>query len=118
MEPAQIRLLKLTAVKILHTLVWTFVVACILAIPLAAVQRQFHWAVTFSGIVLIECLVLAVNRFRCPLTDLASRYTSERIENFDIFLPLWLARRNKLIFGTLFAAVEVFSLCFWCVSPR
>jgi hypothetical protein len=25
-----------------------------------------------------------------------------RRDNFDIYLPLWLARRNKAIFGALF----------------
>jgi len=44
------------------------------------------------------------------LTDLASRYTPARTDNFDIYLPLWLARRNKTIFGTLFAVGELFAL--------
>lgn len=43
------------------------------------------------------------NRFRCPLTDVAARYTGDRHDNFDIYLPLWLARYNKEIFGPLFA---------------
>jgi len=24
-------------------------------------------------------------------------------DNFDIYLPLWLARRNKVVFGALYA---------------
>jgi hypothetical protein len=36
---------------------------------------------------LIECTILAVNRCRCPLTDLAVRYTEHRASNFDIYLP-------------------------------
>ncbi len=37
-------------------------------------------------------------------TDLAARYTEDRRGNFDIYLPVWLARQNKTIFGTLFLA--------------
>jgi hypothetical protein len=60
--------------------------------------------------------VLAVNRGRCPLTDLAGRYTDERPDNFDIYLPLWLARRNKMIFGTLFVIGELYVLRLWMSS--
>jgi hypothetical protein len=59
-----------------------------------------------------------VNRRRCPLTDLAGRYTEERTDNFDIYLPLWLARRNKTIFGTIFAVGELFLLWRWLISGR
>ena len=47
-------------------------------------------------------LVLVFNRWRCPLTDIAAQYTDDRRDNFDIYLPLWLARYNKHIFGWLF----------------
>jgi hypothetical protein len=71
-----------------------------------------------TGLVLIKCAVLAVNRGWSPLTDLAGRYTKARMENFDIDRPLWLARRNKTIFGTLFAAGELFVLGQWLISRR
>ena len=118
MEPGTRQLRNLVAIKLLHTLVWVLVVACILAIPLAAIKHQFHWVWILSGIVLAECIVIGANRFRCPLTDLAGRYTTERAANFDIYLPPWLARKNKMIFGTLFVAVEAFSLWWWFISPR
>jgi hypothetical protein len=54
--------------------------------------------------VAVEVLVLAFNRWRCPLTDVAARHTSDRRDNFDIYLPEWLARHNKVIFGTLYVA--------------
>ena len=64
-----------------------------------------------------ECLVLAVNRGRCPLTDLAARCTDERAANFDIYLPEWLARHNKSIFGFLFVAGELVLLWRWVRRP-
>ena len=51
--------------------------------------------------------MLAFNGGRCPLTDWAGQFTAERASNFDIYLPEWLARNNKRIFGTLFVAGEV-----------
>ena len=83
---------------------------CIIAVPISAGFKDFRAAAILSGVVLMECLILAVNRCRCPLTNLAGAYTEERADNFDIYLPLWLARYNKLVFGSLFVAGEVFAL--------
>jgi hypothetical protein len=47
---------------------------------------------------------------------MAERYTANRSDNFDIFLPVWLARNNKLIFGSLFAVSEVLLLVRWLAS--
>ncbi|MEO8662597.1 MAG: hypothetical protein ABI693_29325 [Bryobacteraceae bacterium] len=103
--------------KLLHTAVWLFIASCIVAIPFAAALNQFRWAAGLSGLVLLECAVLAWNHGRCPLTDIAGRYTTHRADNFDIYLPLWLARWNKAIFGTLFAAGELFVLARWLAKP-
>ncbi len=107
------RIPLLVGIKLLHTAVWLFFVGCIVAIPLAGAWRQFRWAAILTGLVLVECAVLAVNRGRCPLTDLAGRYTKDRTDNFDIYLPLWLARWNKVIFGTLFVFGGGFVLGRW-----
>jgi hypothetical protein len=104
-------------IKLLHTAIWLFFAGCVVAIPFAGAWRQFQWAVILTGLVLVECTVLAMNRGRCPLTDLAGRYTENRRANFDIYLPLWLAQRNKMIFGTLFAMGELFVLGRWLI-PR
>lgn len=85
-----------------------FFVLCIFGIWVAAVQKRLIWGVALTGIVLVECAVLAVNRGRCPLTGLAERYTDARSANFDIYLPIWLARWNKWIFGALFGVAEVY----------
>jgi hypothetical protein len=108
----------LIGIKLLHTAIGLFFAGCIVAIPLAGARRQFRWAGLLTALALIECAVLAVNRGRCPLTDLTSRYTDERTDNFDIYLPLWLARNNKTIFGTLFVVGELFVLGQWFISGR
>jgi hypothetical protein len=50
------------------------------------------------------------------LTAVAARYTSNRADNFDIFLPVWLARYNKAIFGLLFVGALVYTLVAWAVN--
>jgi len=106
----------LVGIRLLHTLVWALFAGCIVAIPIAGALRQFRWAAILTGLVLFECAVLAMNRGRCPLTDLAGRYTEAREDNFDIYLPLRLARYNKQIFGTLFVAGGTFALAMWMLS--
>jgi len=109
----------LRLIKIVHTIVWAFFVACIVWIPVLALQREYRRATLIIGLVMVEVVVLGVNRLTCPLTSLAARYTSDRRANFDIYLPLWLARYNKVIFGALFLigiAVTVAGWRGW--SPR
>ena len=91
----------LIAIKLVHTAIWALLATCIVAIPIVGLRRRFTGALTLTAFVLIECGILALNHGRCPLTDVAARYTAERGANFDIYLPNWLAQRNKAIFGAL-----------------
>jgi len=100
-------------IKLLHTVVWFFFASCIVALPIAGMLRRFRLAAGLIFFVLIECVVLAANNFRCPLTNLAARYTTDRAPNFDIYLPVWLARNNQEIFGTLFVVGELFVWWKW-----
>lgn len=95
---------KLLAIKLLHTIIWAVFAGCIVLIPLFVHRGDLRAAVLLIGIVLVEVAVIAVNRGRCPLTPIAARYTTDRRPNFDIFLPAWLARYNKVIFGAWFVA--------------
>jgi hypothetical protein len=103
----------LVAIKTLHTVVWALMVAFIAWIPVAAWAHLFRLAAILSGLVWIECGVLAINRGRCPLSDLAKRFTAETTANLDIYLPEWIARWNKGIFGTLFVINELIALTLW-----
>lgn len=96
--------MSLRLVKTVHTIVWAFFVGCILAIPVLAWWDRFGLAVLFIGVVSVEVGVLILSGWKCPLTGVAARFTEDRRDNFDIYLPLWLARYNKEIFGSLFVA--------------
>lgn len=53
------------------------------------------------GLVLLEGVILAFFRWNCPLSLLARRYTSSKKDNFDIYLPNWLAKHTKTIYTAL-----------------
>jgi polyferredoxin len=103
----------LLAIKLFHTVIWAFFAACIIAIPIVALAREFTWALVIIGIVLIEVLVILLNAWACPLTAVAARYTTDRRDNFDIYLPEWLARHNKTIFGSLYAGGVLMTAALW-----
>ena len=103
----------LKTVKAIHTVVWAFFVWCILAIPVLAWRGLYPAAAVFIGVVFAEVLVIALNGGRCPLTPVAERYTEDRRDNFDIYLPEWLARHNKVVFGLLYLATVLFTLGRW-----
>lgn len=107
---------KLVWIKILHSLVWAVFASAVLAIPVLAHAGALEPALWLIGLVMLEVLVLLCNRLRCPLTDMAARYTADRRDNFDIYLPCWLARYNKPIFGSLFLAGVVYTAAMWLIS--
>ena len=108
----------LVLIKILHTLVWAVLAGSIVALPFMALRRRFGVALLITIIILIEGGILLMNQWRCPLTDLAARYTENRQDSFDIYLPPWLARNNKTIFTTLFLINECVVLWYWRRSER
>ncbi|MBL8534072.1 MAG: hypothetical protein JNL33_09510 [Betaproteobacteria bacterium] len=103
----------LVAIKALHTVVWAFFVACILGAPIAVALGHLHIATLLVALVTFEALVLVLNRWSCPLTGIASRYTPDRRENFDIYLPRWLAKHNKRIFTPLYVAGAMYTALEW-----
>ncbi|MBS0388796.1 MAG: hypothetical protein JSR15_09975 [Proteobacteria bacterium] len=103
----------LRTIKVVHTAVWALFAGCIVAIPVVAWHRQLLAALVLIVVVGVEVLVLLFNRLRCPLTEMAGRYTADRRDNFDIYLPLWLARYNKQIFGAMFAGDILYTAVIW-----
>jgi len=91
-----------TSEELIHTVVWGFFAGCIIALPLVALAGRLQCAAWLAVAVLVEVTVLVANRWRCPLTGVAAGFTEDRSDTFDIYLPLWLARYNKQVFGTLF----------------
>ena len=103
----------LTLVKLVHTAAWAFFAGCIMLLPVAAHGGRFDLALILVALVLAEVLILALNHWSCPLTRVAAGYTSDRRPNFDIFLPTWIARYNKQVFGSLFLLALIYTAVLW-----
>jgi hypothetical protein len=65
------------------------------------VDKIDKWVWICIGLILLEGLVLLVFNLFCPITVLARKYSDSPKENFDIYLPNWLAKYNKLIYTTI-----------------
>jgi hypothetical protein len=103
----------LRIVKVIHTVVWAFFAGCIVAILVYAWMGNIKIAGILCAVVYFEVLILAVNNRNCPLTPIAARYTENREDNFDIYLPLWIARYNKEIFGSLYVLGIMYTFVKW-----
>jgi hypothetical protein len=101
---------RLRVIKGVHTVVWAVFAGSILAIPVAVHRGNLPLAWGLIGFVFLEVTVLVANGMRCPLTDVAARHTADRRDNFDIYLPAWLARNNKQVFGSLYVAGIAYAL--------
>jgi len=94
---------KLTAVKIVHTLIWLFFVAAIFYILYSGISNEINVYTWIAiGLIIAEGVVLVLFKMFCPLTLIARKYSDSEKDNFDIYLPNWLARHNKIIFTTIY----------------
>lgn len=92
----------LTAVKLLHTVIWAVMAASTVYIFYCGLVGRLTWLMWAALILMLgESVVIWLNKWICPLTPIAARYTENREPNFDIYLPRWLAKYNKQIFGTI-----------------
>lgn len=95
---------KLLVIKSVHTLIWLLYNVVIFYLLYAVlVDKIDKWVWICVGLVLAEGLVLLLFKWFCPLTVLARRYSDSTKDNFDIFLPNWLAKHNKTIYTSIFA---------------
>ena len=99
MNPSQ----KLILLKLFHTIIWIFFVGVISYILYSGITNQIN-LYTWIAIALIvgEGLLLWLFNMFCPITVLARKYSHSDKDNFDIFLPNWLARHNKIIFTSIY----------------
>ncbi|PLX01515.1 MAG: hypothetical protein C0595_14435 [Marinilabiliales bacterium] len=94
---------KLLAIKFAHTLIWLFFVIVIFYILYSGISNKINSYTWIAiGLVIAEGIVLIIFKMFCPLTLIARKYSNSNKDNFDIFLPNWLARYNKIIFTTIY----------------
>jgi hypothetical protein len=99
---------KLTIVKSAHTLIWLFFNFVIFYMLYAAIVNKLdRWLWLGYGLIFLEAMTLLIFKSFCPVTILARKYSDSAKANFDIFLPEWLAKNNKLIY-TYIVIVVIF----------
>ena len=103
----------LFVIKAAHSLIWGFFVSCIVGIPVFTWLGSHEVALWLVAVVLIEVAVLLLNKWSCPLTAVAAKYTNDRSENFDIYLPRLLAKYNKQFFGSLYIVGTIYAIASW-----
>ena len=99
---------KLTAIKTIHTIIWLFFNVVLFYMAYAVIVNKIDKYV-WIGIALIlgEGIVLLIFNKMCPLTIMARKYSDSNKNNFDIYLPNWLAKYNKLIYTTFFILIII-----------
>jgi hypothetical protein len=102
---------KLTLIKITHTLIWIFFNFVIFYMLYAAIAHKLdRWLWIGYGFIFLEGLILLTFKSHCPLNLLARQYSNSTKDNFDIYLPSWLAKYTKLIYTTVFAIITIITI--------
>jgi hypothetical protein len=91
-------------IKILHTGIWLFFNVVIFYLLYAVISNKIDkWVWICLGLIVMEGLILLVFKAVCPVTLIARKYSDSQANNFDIFLPEWLAKHNKTIYTSIVA---------------
>lgn len=94
---------KVFIVKLVHSIIYFFMVACLCYIFYCALTGRYDWTLLIALIAIcVEGLVLLLNRGRCPFTPLAEKYGAAHGAVTDLFLPMWCARHTFSISTTVF----------------
>jgi hypothetical protein len=103
---------NLIIIKIIHSIIWLFFNAVLFYMAYAVIVNKIDKYV-WIGIALIlgEGVVLILFKKMCPLTIMARKYSDSEKANFDIYLPNWLAKYNKLIY-TIFFVIIIFGIVY------
>jgi hypothetical protein len=103
--------IKLILVKSLHTVIWLFFNLVIFYMLYAALSNHLGtWLWLGYGLVVTEGIVLLIFKLHCPLTLIANKYSTSTKDNFDIYLPNWLAKYTKLIYTSLMLVITAITL--------
>jgi hypothetical protein len=102
---------KLVIIKTIHTLVWLFFNVVIFYMLYAVIVNKLDiWLWIGYGLFVLEGITLLVFKFFCPLTVIARKYSDSTKANFDIYLPNWLAKYNKVIYTSILGIIIIITI--------
>jgi hypothetical protein len=102
---------KLVTIKLIHTAIWVFFNVVIFYLLYAVlINRIDKWIWIGLSLIFLEGVVLLIFKNICPVTLVARKYSSSDRDNFDIYLPEWLARYNKQIYSSIVVLIVIILL--------
>ncbi|MEO8569873.1 MAG: hypothetical protein ABI419_12070 [Ginsengibacter sp.] len=102
---------NLKFIKIIHTLIWIFFNVVIFYMLYAVILNKIDkWLWIGYGLIVLEGITLLVFKGFCPLTIIARKYSDSDKDNFDIYLPNWLARFNKQIYLVIMIIIFILTI--------
>jgi hypothetical protein len=102
---------KLIVVKIVHTLIWIFFNIVIFYMLYAVLINKLDvWLWIGYGLVTLEGVTLVIFKCSCPITNIARKYSISSKDNFDIYLPNWLAKHTVPIYTSILLVVTLITI--------
>ncbi len=102
---------KLVTIKLIHTAIWIFFNVVIFYLLYAVLVNKIDkWVWIGLSLIVLEGLVLLIFKNVCPVTIAAHKYSDSTRDNFDIYLPEWLARYNKQIYTSIVGIIVIILL--------
>jgi len=102
---------KLVLIKIIHTIIWLFFNVVIFYMLYAVLVNKLDiWLWIGYGLFVLEGITLLLFKFFCPLTVMARKYSDSTKDNFDIYIPNWLAKHNKLIYTSILGIIIIITI--------
>jgi hypothetical protein len=102
---------KLVTIKLIHTGIWVFFNVVIFYLLYAVLINKIDkWIWIGLFLIFLEGVVLLIFKNICPVTLVARKYSSSDRDNFDIYLPEWLARYNKQIYSSIVVLIIIILL--------
>ena len=93
---------KLQLIKTIHTIIWVFFNVVIFYLLYAVIINKIDkWVWICLGLILLEGIILIAFKKMCPITLIARKFSNSQQDNFDIYLPNWLAKYNKEIYSII-----------------
>jgi len=102
---------KLLALKIVHTIIWGFYASILVFmyyLVLFYIINFTFWIAVF--LVLLEAMIVLISGWKCPLTVYMERYVEKSEVGFDMFLPKWVAKYNKIGYSILFVLCLILAI--------
>ena len=81
---------RLSLIKSIHAILFILMSFCIVYIFYCGITKTYNLILFIAiGSILVEGLVLLLNNWQCPLTNLAREYGDETGRVTDMFFPAW-----------------------------